>query len=138
MDTTDRGPIELLVLSFPGSRFDGHLADAVSDLADGDAVTIVDLAFVRRDEAGTVQWAEVHEIEDELRNEVIDLVRESSGLLTDEQLQAAAEAMPIGDAAAVLIIEHRWARDLARSIAASGGQVVVQERIPATAWRTVG
>lgn len=136
MDTI-RGPIELLVLAFPGSRFDGHLAEAVSDLADGDAVCIVDLAFVRKDEAGAVQWAEVHELDDELRNEVIDVVRESAGLLTDAQLEGAAGRLAPGDSAAVLIIEHLWARDLVASIAGSGGQVVAHERIPATAWRTV-
>lgn len=127
---TNRGPIELLVLAFPGSRFDGHLAEAVSDLADGDAVCIVDLAFVSKDGAGVVRWAEVHELDDELRNEVIDMVRESAGLLTDAQLEGAAERLAPGDAAAVLIIEHLWARDLAASIAGSGGQVVAHDRIP--------
>jgi hypothetical protein len=130
MDDEVRGPVDVLVLAFPGSRFDGGLLPAVERLADGDAVRIVDLAAVRKDESGTVAWFEVQELDDAFRGEVIELVREASGLRDDVDLDAIGEALRPGDAAAVLILEHLWARELATSIAGSEGVVTFHERIP--------
>ena len=46
------GPIELLVVKFPGNKFTGEVAPALKDLVEGGLIRVIDILFVHKDEAG--------------------------------------------------------------------------------------
>ena len=53
------GPIDYVVLEFPGNHFNGGIVPALLDLVDTGLVRVLDLAFVTKDEDGNVAALEL-------------------------------------------------------------------------------
>src|SRR3954471_20072916 len=53
------GPVEVLVVEFPGNRFTGDIAPAITELEDAGVVNVLDLVFVSKDADGHVSWFEL-------------------------------------------------------------------------------
>lgn len=125
------GPIELLVVGFPGSQFNGGILPALKDVVDRDIVSIVDCLLVTKDLDGNVGFVE---IEDAGANEDVaalaELVGEANGLLAAEDVEDIAVALEPGDSAAFLVFEHTWAKPFRDAIVDSGGVLVANVRIP--------
>ena len=49
------GPVDWVVVEFPGNRFNGEIAPAVADLVDRGVVRVLDLVMVRKDDDGSVE-----------------------------------------------------------------------------------
>ena len=49
------GPVEYIVVAFPGSRFTGEIAPALADLVESGTIRVIDLAFVSKDDDGKLQ-----------------------------------------------------------------------------------
>lgn len=126
------GPIDYVVIEWPGRQPTGEAAPIIVDLVERGIIRVLDLAFMTKAEDGTVAGVELAEV----ANEVAELkVFEgaSSGLLVDEDLSAAGEALEPGTSAALLVYENTWAAPLATALRRSGGQLVAGGRIPVQA-----
>ena len=125
------GPIEILVVGFPGSEFNGGILPALRDVVERDIVSIVDCLLVTKDLDGNVEFVE---IEDAGANEdaaaLAAMVGEANGLLSDEDVEEFAVALEPGDSAAVLVFEHTWAKPFRDAIVDSGGVLVANVRVP--------
>ena len=66
-DTAGDGPIDVVMLSFPGNRFNGAVAPALRDLVVRGLVRVVDLLFGTKDEDGTVGSIELANVEIHMR-----------------------------------------------------------------------
>lgn len=127
---TQFGPVEVLVVAFPGSNFSGGIAPALRNVVENGSVNIIDLAFITKDNDETVTMLELDEIGDASVVALDEALEEVFDLLNDEDLLAIGEGLPPGSSAAAIVIEHKWARELAGAVADSDGQVVLNERIP--------
>ena len=58
----DIGPVEYMVVAFPGSRFKGEIAPALADLVESQTIRIIDLAFVAKGEDGEVGAFEISDL----------------------------------------------------------------------------
>ncbi len=125
------GPVELAVIEFPGSHFNGGIVPAIAELVNGGIVTILDLVFVTKDEDGNVVGVELNELDDDDAASFDDLDGEVNGLLSDEDLAAAGEALNPGSSAALIVWENTWARRLVTEIAGAGGRLVAHDRLDA-------
>ncbi|HLF61292.1 MAG TPA: DUF6325 family protein [Acidimicrobiia bacterium] len=125
------GPIEVLVVGFPGSQFNGKILPALKNVVERDIVSIVDCLIVSKDVDGSVLFVE---LEDAGANEDVaalaELVGEANGLLSEEDVHEIAVALQPGDTAAFLVFEHTWAKPFRDAIVASGGVLVANVRIP--------
>ncbi|MCK0113577.1 DUF6325 family protein [Ornithinimicrobium sp. F0845] len=130
MDTVV-GPVELVVLAFPGSKFKGEIIPAVGELVDSGVVSLLDVALVTKDDAGDTLAIELADLDDELRGAFDTLDGEVSGLLSDEDLGLVAEGLDPGTTAAVILWENTWARGLVSAIQGAGGVLVAHERMDA-------
>lgn len=128
----DMGPVDYLVIEFPGNRMTGEAFPLLVDLVERGIVRILDLAFVRKETDGSVVALELRE---DLGGDVDLSVFEgaSSGVLDQSDLDEAANALEPGNAAAVLVYENLWAAPLARALRRSGAQLVASGRIPVQA-----
>ncbi|WNI26451.1 DUF6325 family protein [Streptomyces sp. ITFR-16] len=125
------GPVEYLVVAFPGSRFTGVIAPALADAVASKAVRIIDLAFVHRAEDGAIETVELEDLDPD---ELVSFERvegEVTGLLNSEDIRTLGERVPAGSSAALIVWEDLWAVPLTAAVRASGGQVIAHERIPA-------
>ena len=126
----DLGPIDYIVIEWPGRQPNGAVAPLILDLVDRGLIRIIDIAFVAKDEDGTIAAIDLAELEDEAFNQFEGA---SSGVMGTSDLEEAASALEPGTSAAVLVWENRWAAPVAVAIRRSGGQLVASGRIPVQA-----
>ncbi|MFD0019675.1 DUF6325 family protein [Streptomyces sp. NPDC058382] len=125
------GPVEYLVVAFPGSRFTGAIAPALADAVASKAVRILDLAFVYRADDGTVEAVELDELDPDDLVSYERVEGEVSGMLNNDDIRELGERVPPGSSAALIVWEDLWAVPLTEAVRASGGQVIAHERVPA-------
>ncbi|MFI6426824.1 DUF6325 family protein [Promicromonospora sp. NPDC050880] len=124
------GPVELVALAFDTPRIPPSVTRAVLDVAAGGAVTLLDLAVVRRGEDGEIALLEAHELGDEIDLVTVELP--AAGLTGDEDLREIAAAVDPGMSVLVLAIEHTWSRALVQAAVDADAEVILHERVPAT------
>ncbi len=127
----EMGPIDYIVLEWPGRQPDGSVAPLILELVDRGLIRILDVAFLGKDEDGSAYAVDIADIDAAEAFGVFDGA--SSGLLRDEDLAEAASVLEPGTTAAVLVWENRWAAPVAVAIRKSGGQLVASGRIPVQA-----
>ncbi|MFD8690121.1 DUF6325 family protein [Streptomyces sp. NPDC059651] len=125
------GPVEYLVVAFPGSRFTGAIAPALAEVVASKAVRIIDLTFVHRDEDGAIEIIELDALDPDDLVSFEPVEGEVTGLLNGDDIRALGESVPPGSSAALIVWEDLWALPLTEAVRASGGQLVAHERIPA-------
>ncbi len=126
------GPIDYLVIAWPGRQPTGEAAPLVVDLVERGIIRVLDLAFIAKAEDGSVAGLEIADLGQEVE-ELKVFEGASSGLLSDEDAAEAAEALEPGTSAALLVYENRWAGPFASAVRRSGGQLVAFGRIPVQA-----
>jgi uncharacterized membrane protein len=129
MEEFAHGPVEILLLGFDGDRPGEALREALLELIDEKTIALLDLVFVARSEAGDPRIIEIEDLPE--RTQLPDLDLGELGLAGLEDIEELAGQLPPGSSAAVLVVELTWARHFASVLAASGGAVLHQERIPA-------
>jgi len=132
-DLDQMGPIDYLVLEFPGSRMTGEAFPLLVDLVDRGVVRILDLVFVRKESDGSVVGVELADVngDGELDLSVFEGV--SSGLVGEDDIQEAGTVLEPGSSAGILVYENLLAAPFAAAIRRSGGQLVASGRIPVQA-----
>jgi hypothetical protein len=124
------GPVEYLIVAFPGNRFKGEIVPALKEQVDAGTIRIIDLAFVLKDTDGAVVTAEMADLDSEVYKAFDSLSPEQMGLLNEEDLAAAAEELEPNSSAALLVWEDVWATKIRDAIVNAGGEVLDLERIP--------
>ena len=125
----EMGPIDYLVIEWPGKQPTGEAAPHLIDLVDRGIIRILDLAFITKGDDGSVAGLEISDLGDNVQ-EFAAFAGASSGLISDEDASEAVEALEPGTSAAVLVFENSWAGPFASAVRRSGGQLVASGRIP--------
>lgn len=125
----EMGPIDYLLVEWPGRQPTGEAAPHLIDLVDRGLIRILDLVFLHKAEDGSITRLEISDLGDEVEA-FADFEGASSGLLSDEDTDEAGSALEPGTSAALLVYENRWAAPFASALRRSGGQLVATGRIP--------
>lgn len=130
----EMGPIDYIVLEFPGNKFTGEAFPALLDLVDQGLIHVLDLLFVRKELDGSVDALAISDLGGEDSDfDVTIFEGASSGLLGEDDIAEAAEAIEPGSSAGLLVYENVWAAPFAAAVRRSGGQLVASGRIPVQA-----
>lgn len=121
------GPIDFVLLEFPGDSSLDAAASALVELIDRGLVALYDLLVVRKDADGSVSGIEL----DTLDGSFAVFVGARSGLLGDDDVAQAADALEPNTTAVLLMYENTWARPFVAAALDAGGQLVASTRIPA-------
>ena len=124
------GPVEYLVVKFPGSKFSGEIAPALDDLVKSGIVRVIDLAFVTKDADGNVTAVEMENAGSDVFQAFESLAVEHGGLLSDADLMSAGDELEPGSSAALLVWEDVWAARFAQALENAGAEMVTIQRIP--------
>lgn len=126
------GPVELLVLTFPGEKLAGNVVEVIRDVVTRGDLTILDLVFIFRSEDGAVRTRDLDDLDDGADIlELADLAVQPTVLVSSDDVALIEDALAPGNSAIVLVYEHTWARQVARAIQQAGGEVGLHVRIPA-------
>ena len=131
MESVEAGPIDVVMLEFPGNRFNGGIAPALRDLVVSGQVRVVDLLFVYKDADGTVGSLELAGLGAELEPSFVDLDGQlGGGLLDAEDVDDVASGIEPGNSVAVIAVENLWAIPFIDAVRDAGGVLVDQFRVP--------
>jgi hypothetical protein len=116
------GPIEILVIEFPGSQFTGEIVPELERLTESDTISIIDGLLVKKDLNGDVTFIEFDElgINDDARK-LAGVVDQLDALISDEDVEAWAAELAPGNSEAILVFEHTWAKPFRDAVVRSGG-----------------
>jgi hypothetical protein len=128
--STEIGPVDYMIVAFPGNQFKGEIAPALADLVDAGTIRIIDLAFVGKNADGDAVAFELTELDPDVREGLENMGVEVGGLLNEEDLMSTAEELPPNTSAALLVWENVWAREVKQAIMNAGGELVAFERVP--------
>jgi hypothetical protein len=124
------GPIDYLVVEFPGTQMTGEGLAVLVDLVDRGIIRILDLVFVRKELGGQVVVLTIADLDGDGTLDLAVFEGASSGLLGSDDLDEAGAALEPGTSAAILIYENLWAAPMAAALRRRGAQVVASGRIP--------
>jgi hypothetical protein len=124
------GPVQYIVVGFPGSKFKGEIIPELGNLVKAGTIRVMDLAFVSKAEDGSILCMELEDLADDDAAPFAAFEKEIGDLLNEEDLLIAADALEPGSSAAVLVWENIWARKFADALRNADGVLVAWDRIP--------
>ncbi len=127
------GPVDWIVVEFPGSRFKGEIAPTLDDLVARGIVRVLDLLLIRKGDQGELEVFELGEL-DESEVGTLRLYESAlAHLLSEQDVEAVAAAVEPGSTAALLVWENSWAAPFGSAVRRAGGQLAASGRIPVQA-----
>jgi hypothetical protein len=132
-EVDELGPVDWIVVEFPGSRFNGEIAPALSDLVERGIVRVLDLVLLKKKDDGSIDAYEIADMDESEVGQLRSYEAQLAMLLSEDDVNAVAEAVEPGSSAAVLVFENSWAAPFASAVRRSGGQLVASGRIPVQA-----
>lgn len=129
----EMGPIDYVVIEFPGSRMTGEGFPLLVDLVDRGLIRILDLLFVKKEEDGSVVGLEIADLDGDGVLDLAVFEGASSGLLGEDDIAEAGQALEPGNSAGILVYENVWAAPFATALRRGGAQMVASGRIPVPA-----
>jgi uncharacterized membrane protein len=144
------GPVQLLVVGFDEPKFTGQILDELKRLKDLDVVRLLDLMVVQKNAEGEI---DVHMQSDLSKDEAMEfgaligaligigsgeveetavagaVAGEDGHVIDEDTVWYIADTIPDGSAAAIALLEHRWAIPLRDKIVDAGGLPLADEWI---------
>src|SRR4029079_12687280 len=124
------GPVEYVVLAFPGNKFTGKIAPALADLVDAGTIRIMDLAFVTKDADGNVLGYELTDLDDDEARAFDGVGEGGADLISEQDLHDIGEEREPNTSAAMLVWENTWATEFAEAVREADGELLDHDRIP--------
>jgi Family of unknown function (DUF6325) len=127
----DIGPIDIVLIGFPpGAPMTGEAAPLLADLVERGIVRVLDVLFITKAADGTFSGFSASDVETDQVGDFAVFEGASSGLIGDEDVATAADAMEPGASAVMIVYENRWAAPFAAAVRRNGGVLLASERIP--------
>ena len=147
------GPVQMLVVGFAGNKFTGQILPELQRLKEADVVRLIDLLVVKKDEQGQLESVHISDLSQDEAMEFGAVIGalvgfghggaeeaeraafagaaelEDGHLIDDVDVWYLGDAIPNNSAAAVALIEHRWAIPLRDKILDAGGVALADEWI---------
>jgi len=156
------GPVQMLVVGFDNDNFTGEIRAELTRLKENDIVRVIDLLAVKKNSDGEIEAIQQSDLDKEdaetfgaivgalvgfgeggeegaERGAIAGAMELEDGhVFDDHAVWYLGDAIPEGTAAAVALIEHRWAIPLRDKIAKAGGVTLADEWVHAADLMAVG
>jgi uncharacterized membrane protein len=147
------GPVQMLVVGFDTDEFTGAIREELRRLKEQDVVRVIDLLAVRKSEDGELEVLQESDLTKDEAMQFGALIGalvgfgmgdeeeatiaavagaaelEDGHVFDDAEVWYLGDAIPNGSAAAIALLEHRWAIPLRDKIIEAGGVALADEWI---------
>lgn len=127
------GPVDWIVLGFPGGKFNGKIAPVLKELVDRGLVRVLDLLILKKDQDGALEAYELSDLDESELGELRSYETALPMVLSEQDVADLATAIEPGSAAGVLVWENLWAVPFGVEVRHAGGQLIASGRIPTQA-----
>ena len=131
------GPIDVVIIGFPGNKFTGQIAPAVMELVDSGTIRVIDLLFVMKDADGVVHTIDVADLDPDTGPSFMAINVIQPGALGPEDADEIAEDLEPNSSELLIAFENAWAAKFVDAVRAADGFVIDQIRIPADVTEAV-
>lgn len=130
------GPVQLIMLGFDDPNFTGEIKAELARLRDSDVVRLIDAIVIHKDVAGNVSLLEDDDMPTGDRGGAVasliglgeaetEVLAAAAALETDDlDTWTVDDLLPDDTAAAVALVEHRWATGLRDAITRANGALL--------------
>jgi hypothetical protein len=98
-------------------------------LAQSQIVRFVDIVFLQKDEDGTTRSIELNDLDPEMYEMFVPFGEHVSSLFTTDDLEIAANQLPVNSAAVLFLWENLWLANLRQALVDAGGRLVARAQI---------
>jgi uncharacterized membrane protein len=126
----DVGPVEFMVVAFPGNKFTGEITPALKELVTSGTIRIIDLAFVTKDADGNVAAMELEDLDSDVGQAFQAIEAVIGELVSQDDLMAVGKSLEPNSSAALLVWEDTWATKFVQALANAGAMVLDLQRVP--------
>jgi Family of unknown function (DUF6325) len=131
------GPIDVVIIGFPGNKFTGQIAPAISELVDSGTIRVIDLLFVMKDADGVVLTIDAADLDPDTGPSFMAINVVQPGALGREDADEIAEDLEPNTSALLIAFENAWAARFVDAVRAADGVLIDQIRIPADVTEAV-
>ena len=131
------GPVDFLVVRFPGNKFSGEIAPELARLEKSNIIRVIDLAFVIKDQKGNVLITEAKNLGGVAGDAFSAFAERASEWFSIDDIEAIAAVLPNNSSAGILLYENTWAVHLKEGLLNSKAELVDMGRIPSEIVRSV-
>jgi hypothetical protein len=125
------GPVDVIILGFPGNKFTGRIAPALMELVDSGTIRIIDLLFVSKDPSGRVSTIEASDLDPDTGPSYLAIDVVQPGALGPEDADEVSDDLAPNSSALLIAFENAWAAKFVEACRAADAVVIDQIRIPA-------
>jgi hypothetical protein len=133
VELEEMGPVDYLVIEFPAGYPTGENLPLLLDLVDRGLIRILDLVLAKREYDGSMTLLALADADGDGEWDYSVFEGVSTGVLGQDDIDEAGQALEPGHSAAILVYENTWAAPLAVALRRSGAQMVASGRIPVQA-----
>ncbi len=130
MRSGSMGPVDYLVVLFPGNKFTGEIAPELVAMARSGIIRVIDLVVVTKDGDGVVGTSDVEDINGEMGEALRALSQDLRGWLAQEDIDDIGAMMPMGSMVAALLLENTWNERLRDVILEASTIILTEGSIP--------
>ncbi len=131
------GPVDVVIVGFPGNKFTGRIAPALMELVDTGTIRVIDLLFVMKDADGNVTTIEAMDLDPETGPSFLAIDISQPGALGAEDAEEVSDDLAPNSSTLLIAFENVWAAKLVDACRAADAVVIDQIRIPADVVETV-
>ena len=125
------GPVDVVIIGFPGNKFTGRIAPALMELVDSGTVRVLDLLFVMKDGDGVTTTIDLADLDPETGPAFLEVKVQEAGALGPEDAEEVADDLEPNTSALLIAFENTWAAEFVDAVRAADGVLIDQIRIPA-------
>jgi hypothetical protein len=125
------GPVDIVIIGFPGNKFTGKIAPALMELVESGTVRVIDLLFVSKDADGITTTIDISDLDPEAGPAFLEVSVAEHGALGPEDAEEVADDLPPDSSALLIAFENSWAAKFVAACREADAVVIDQIRIPA-------
>ena len=124
------GPVEYMVVGFPGNKFTGKITPALKSLIESGTIRVIDLAFVTKDDDGNVAAFEIEDLDSDAAKAFKMIETVIGDLVNADDLKRIGNALSPNMSAAVLVWEDVWAKKFVEALEGADAVLLDIQRVP--------
>lgn len=125
------GPVDVVIIGFPGNKFTGRIAPALMDLVQSGTVRVLDLLFVSKDADGVTTTIDIADLDPDTGPAYLDVSVHASGALGPEDAEEVADDLEPNSSALLIAFENTWAAEFTQACRDADAVLIDMIRIPA-------